>query len=222
MYLSIDTSSDTLSIALVDEHRQGITLNSKSSYRHADYLVSFIDALFKIRNVCWKDIEGIIIGSGPGSFTGLRIGFSCVKAFMMTLKKPVWSLSSFYAVFYKYKDTYPRLCCVKNAMKGNVYVGDFNPARNGVKASVRLISYKDFLKTVSLKKDFLFAGDSFMFRGDILRYNTQAQIVPANDTPDAGLLAQAALQLFPHKKLLKPEQLKPLYFYPESCQIRKK
>ena len=65
------------------------------SKTHSEKLMPLIDEILKTNNVTLNDIDLFACGVGPGSFTGVRIGVSTIKAFVDSSNKPCVAVSSF-------------------------------------------------------------------------------------------------------------------------------
>jgi tRNA threonylcarbamoyladenosine biosynthesis protein TsaB len=70
---------------------------------HAKYMVDAIDNLLKKNKVEVKDLSEIIVGCGPGSYTGLRVAGMVSKMLAYTLEIPLYSVSSIYFLTSGYK-----------------------------------------------------------------------------------------------------------------------
>jgi tRNA threonylcarbamoyladenosine biosynthesis protein TsaB len=95
--LAIDTSTECASIALA----KGETLYyaEKGHIReHAQYLLPMIEELLAQANLQLTMLDGIVFGSGPGSFTGLRIACSVVKGLAYPHTIPVYAVSGLAAI----------------------------------------------------------------------------------------------------------------------------
>jgi tRNA threonylcarbamoyladenosine biosynthesis protein TsaB len=88
--LAFDTSCPLLNVSLQKEHGEIHEQNFESSTKHAENLLPAIDTLLKKENLTIKDVDAFLIGRGPGSFTGLRIGFATLKGFLQVFKRPVF------------------------------------------------------------------------------------------------------------------------------------
>lgn len=98
--LAIDTSTELASVALLTGDEL-LSKNQQGQKSHAQHLLSMIDALIKEADICLQNLDGIIFGCGPGSFTGLRIACSVAKGLayahdlglipVSTLATIVWS-----------------------------------------------------------------------------------------------------------------------------------
>lgn len=92
--LSVDTCSKICNINLIEDGKVLKYLEMEEDITHAKKLLKGIDDILKETNTKLKDIDffGCIIG--PGSFTGIRIGVSTIKAFALALNKKVITASS--------------------------------------------------------------------------------------------------------------------------------
>ena len=78
--LNLETSSKNCSVCLSSKGKLIQSFDSEDdSYRHSELLTSSINDILNENNIGVKDLSAVSIGIGPGSFTGLRIGFSVAK-----------------------------------------------------------------------------------------------------------------------------------------------
>jgi tRNA threonylcarbamoyladenosine biosynthesis protein TsaB len=85
--LAIDTAASVLSAALANEE-EIFSAETEAVTRHSELVMELIDSLFKKAGILPKDINGILCMGGPGSFTGLRIGYSIAKGLALSLSIP--------------------------------------------------------------------------------------------------------------------------------------
>jgi tRNA threonylcarbamoyladenosine biosynthesis protein TsaB len=86
--LALDTSSPTLSCALVEDDR--VLSESFPEGKAGDLLPAALGSL--------EGVQAIAVGVGPGSFTGLRVGLACAKAISYARKLPIAGASSLRAL----------------------------------------------------------------------------------------------------------------------------
>src|ERR1700722_9751742 len=103
MFVALDTSTLTLSLALVERDRAGqIDILDQRTYeppeKQSELLPAVLGEMLRTRGVQLRDLEGIAVGTGPGSFTGLRIGLSMAKALAYAAKLKVAPVSSLQAL----------------------------------------------------------------------------------------------------------------------------
>ena len=92
--LAIETSSPTLSVAIKKSGRKLRHATVQGYMKHAENLLPVIARLLKKEKLKIGDIDAFLISRGPGSFTGLRIGFATLKGFLTTCPKPCYGASS--------------------------------------------------------------------------------------------------------------------------------
>lgn len=137
MLLALDTSTLTLSMALVELGPLGprvIELVAVGPPRkQSELLPGAIDELLSRHAVSFEQLRGFAVGIGPGSFTGLRIGLSTVKALAYALGRPVAAVSSLQALAMEGpvgRALFP-LAVVR---QGELYVGHYRRPAEGARA----------------------------------------------------------------------------------------
>ncbi len=94
MILGIDTSSKNCSLALWHGAQLLGSFDQVSEdFLHAEILHQEIEKLLKSSGVQFSDLSSVVVGSGPGSYTGLRIGVSAAKGLAMALSIPLFAVS---------------------------------------------------------------------------------------------------------------------------------
>jgi tRNA threonylcarbamoyl adenosine modification protein YeaZ len=92
--LAIETSSPVLSVAIKKSGARLRHATVQGYMKHAENLLPVIDRLLKKEKLKIQDIDAFLISRGPGSFTGLRIGFATLKGFLAVRPKPCYGASS--------------------------------------------------------------------------------------------------------------------------------
>ncbi len=92
--LAIETSSPVLSVAVKKGKHPVREAALKGYFRHAENLLPLIDRLLRKEKLEIRDIDAFLIGRGPGSFTGLRVGFATLKGFLALRRKPCYGVLS--------------------------------------------------------------------------------------------------------------------------------
>ncbi len=89
MLLAIDTSNDDTGIALY--HEQGVLAESAwhSGRRHAEQVMPMIDLLMHNLDTTPADLTAVAVATGPGSWSGLRVGLSLAKAIALARDLPI-------------------------------------------------------------------------------------------------------------------------------------
>ncbi len=95
MNLGIETSSKNCSIVLWDDNGNVWSEEQDNdSFVHAERLHEMIDELLNKAGVAFDQLTRVVVGRGPGSYTGLRIGVSCAKGIAYSMGIPLYSISS--------------------------------------------------------------------------------------------------------------------------------
>jgi tRNA threonylcarbamoyladenosine biosynthesis protein TsaB len=92
--LAIETSGPVLSVAIKKSGAKLRHATVEGYMKHAENLLPVIDRLLKKEKLKIRDIDTFLIGRGPGSFTGLRIGFATLKGFLATQPRPCYGALS--------------------------------------------------------------------------------------------------------------------------------
>lgn len=121
--LAIDTSSNICSVAILDDLNVLYEYSNNDGLTHSQNLMPMIDKAFKKTSLNLKDIDLYSCSIGPGSFTGIRIGVSTVKAFVDVYNKPSIGISSLEGLSYNLDSEY--VCSIIDAKHDNVYYALF-------------------------------------------------------------------------------------------------
>ncbi len=125
MILALDCSTLTLSLALL--RTDGTLLEHRlvgPPQRQSEILPGEIEAILKAQGHTLKEVTGFVVGLGPGSFTGLRIGLSTAKGLAYALKVPIAGVSSLAALALEGPLGTELFSCAV-VKKGELYVGRY-------------------------------------------------------------------------------------------------
>ena len=86
--LAIDTATEKFSVALTSTKEEILLFEVDAGLRHSELVMDCIDTLFKTAGLKPENLSGVVCMGGPGSFTGLRIGFSIAKGLALSLGIP--------------------------------------------------------------------------------------------------------------------------------------
>ena len=168
-YLYIDTSSSYLYAGIVSNNKLVAQIKKKYNQDLSKYTVSEIEKLFTNANLNPDDINKIIVVSGPGSFTGIRIGMTFAKIFALTKKKEITTISSLEAM--SIIDSNQIVVPIIDARRGFVYTGVYKDKKNILKD--KYINLDDLIKFLnSLNEEYIFITNDEKFEFDnIIKYN---------------------------------------------------
>lgn len=95
--LALDTSTSCASVALQTGERVQV-LEQEGVQQHAASLLPMIDQLLREEDISIAELEGIVFGCGPGSFTGVRVACSIAKGLAYAHNLPVFAVSTLTAI----------------------------------------------------------------------------------------------------------------------------
>ena len=119
-FLCVDTSSRYLTVLAVKGDKVAVRHLPDCAMQHSVVLMDEIDRAFKEADLTPNECDFFCAVTGPGSFTGIRIGISAVKGFAVGADKPMLGLTSFELIAYNIKDK--KFYTVIDAMHGSYYV----------------------------------------------------------------------------------------------------
>lgn len=218
--LAIDSSSENLSISML--WRQKVLFDFNRHFKFgASKLVYFIDKNLSKHNISLNDIDVFAIGQGPGSFTGLRVSFSVIKAFMISLNVPVVSIESFFSMAFPFIKDHKKIAVISDARRGLVYASSFTVKDNLLKREEKasLASLRDFVRGKS--EYFFVTYDKHLYK-ELSEINPEINFNQKVVYPKAKYYLKIAENLAKKKRFIAVGDLEPLYLHPKTCQIRGK
>lgn len=129
--LFFDTSSDLLKVSLIKDDKIIFDKELHTKNDHSSYLVPTIDEAFKSNNIDFKELDEIIVGNGPGSFTGTRISIAVAKTYAFSFNIPVYMISSLEELIYD-NDGYDFYVPIIEEIKENLYFSIFDKNKKRV------------------------------------------------------------------------------------------
>lgn len=129
--LFFDTSSDLLKVSLIKDDKIIFDKELHTKNDHSSYLVPTIDEAFKSNNIDFKELDEIIVGNGPGSFTGTRISIAVAKTYAFSFNIPVYMISSLEELIYD-NDGYDFYVPIIEEKKDNLYFSIFDKDKKRV------------------------------------------------------------------------------------------
>ncbi|MDO5028584.1 MAG: tRNA (adenosine(37)-N6)-threonylcarbamoyltransferase complex dimerization subunit type 1 TsaB [Bacillota bacterium] len=157
--LGIDTSTRTMSIALIEDDKILGELNFYSNMDHSERLIANIGFLLAGNDLTIKDLDLIGVAIGPGSFTGIRIGIATVMGLCEFSNLPVVPVSSL-EILSRNFSSQKHVALAIDAKRDRVYGGIYSYENGqGFKISEDLYNIDDFLQKISSYQDIVLAGD---------------------------------------------------------------
>ena len=214
--LAFDSTATSASVAVFDDDNLigEFFINTKQT--HSQTLLPMAESLLKNTKVDVKDIDLFAVNTGPGSFTGVRIGVAAVKGMAMALNKPCVAVSTLDSMAYNLLDVNCTAVCVMDARCNQVYNANFKVDNGNVEKlcddrALSIDELTDELKSVD--GHIVLVGD-----GAKLCFDKMKDAIPnikiasiQNRYQKASSTALVALSLYNNGKTLTAEELMPYY-----------
>ena len=223
--LAVDTATEVCSVAVLEDKNVILEKTLNSVNTHSVALMPLLKEVLSECDLNLNDIDLFACDSGPGSFTGIRIGLSTIKAFCDVTNKPcvgVTSLEGFaYKLFNTPCDEY-YICSLLNANHGNAYCGIFTFD------SGELVQIHDyFFDTIcnilnyinTLEKNIFFVGNCSILFEDMIKSNcTKNYKIDTTINICATDIGKAAFDKFNSGNYGASNFLKPMYLKKSSAE----
>ena len=129
--LIIDTSTNLMYIGLVDKYNLVDTKIRISRRDISKYLVNDIKELLDQNNTNLNDIKKIVVGRGPGSYTGLRVAGVVAKTICYTKKIDLYEISSLFLLTSGYENVISMIDARNNLVFGAIFHGSITKIEDG-------------------------------------------------------------------------------------------
>ncbi|MCI8567306.1 MAG: tRNA (adenosine(37)-N6)-threonylcarbamoyltransferase complex dimerization subunit type 1 TsaB [Lachnospiraceae bacterium] len=222
--LGIESSSLTASAAIWED---GIltaeyTVNFKKT--HSQTLLPMIDEICRMTEQEPKTMDAIAVASGPGSFTGLRIGAATAKGLALALALPVVAVPTLDAMAYQCFDAVSVICPIMDARRGQVYNGlyEWENGRFCIKQPSRAIDMAEVIEELNAAGGpVIFLGDGVPVQEEQIRARLHVPFYLAPATMNrqrAGAVASLGAEQYAQGRLLKAEEFAPKYLRPSQAE----
>lgn len=156
--LAIETSGELCSICIQINEEKFAEISLMMKHIHSQLLIPSLNNLLSTIGLRIEAIKTIVISEGPGSFTGLRIGYSVVKGLALGNNIPVYEIPTFLAAALKVSERTEdgtQVCIVSKVNNDELYYASFQKAENTLNIIEELkIVESDFIKNNSEKNIF--------------------------------------------------------------------
>lgn len=190
---------------------------------HSRKLLSLINYAVEKIGIDINTIDGYAVSTGPGSFTGLRIGIGTIKGLAMASGKPVVGISTLEALSYSVFLNPALICPILDARKNEVYASLFRYQEGKLVRLIddMVISPKELLSNINEKTIFL--GDAVgVYKDFILEMlDDQALFLPGSfNHPRGSSVANLGALKFNNGEAVNLSDLKPTYIRRSEAEIK--
>ena len=224
--LAIDTSGQVASVALMEDKKLIAEFSMNYKMTHSQTIMPMVDEVMKMVEMNMGEIDYIACASGPGSFTGLRIGAATAKGLAHGLNKPIVPVPTLEALAYNIFDTEKIICPIMDARRNQVYTCLYQWEAQQMKPLMEqmAVSIEEILDIVSqYQKETVFLGDGVAVHEEILRQNPMFLLAPVHcRLQRAGCVAAAAAEAAKQGKAIAGKDFVPFYLRLSQAEREKK
>lgn len=233
--LAIDSSGQTASVALWENDLTLAEFSIHADKTHSQTLLPMLEAVREKAEFQMEEIDAIAVTSGPGSFTGLRIGSATAKGFGFALHKPIIPVPTLEGLAYNLCGTDKVVCPLMDARRNQTYTGlyefvlkdgreryDMNVMREGCAVAIEEI-LEDCNEQAG--RGVIFLGDGVpVFREEIkCRVKVPYSFAPAHmNRQRAAAVAALAAEYYEQGKIQTAAEHAPEYLRLSQAERERK
>ena len=215
LLISLETATQVCSVALAKDGEVLAVKESSEDKSHSRQITVFIEEVLAKAGVAVKDLEGVAVSEGPGSYTGLRIGVSTAKGLCYGLDIPLMAVNNLQSMALgasvERNDGENTLFCpLIDARRMEVYYALYDDRNEMVKEIKAEIVDESFLESHFQKHEIVFFGDAVEKCEEVLKYNANARFLK-NHLPTASNMAVLAEKKYNAKQFEDLAYFEPFY-----------
>jgi len=219
--LAIDTTTRFLCLGLYADGKF-YEYNLETGRSLSVLLVPTIQRVITAAGLKIPDIDYFACGLGPGSFTGMRIGIATIKGLSIVRNKPVAGISTLDILAENAPVNNSLIVSAIDARRNLIYCGSYKRERGLLrrKSEYQLLNLDEFVKKFASKP--VIIGDAAALYRDKMLSRIKGAIILDKDYwfPKAHNLLKLALAKIRARQFSSAQTIKPIYLYPQECQIK--
>ena len=167
--LAVDTSTRSCSVAVVDGNDLLAEVTSGNGQTHSRHLMAMIHSALELAGMKLSMMDGLSFTSGPGSFTGLRIGISTVLGLSAATGKPIAGISGLDALALQAATSGMSICSLIDGRRNEVYFARYRWVKEALvkEASEQVLPPEQAISGLSTPA--LFVGNGAMLHQSLIR-----------------------------------------------------
>jgi tRNA threonylcarbamoyladenosine biosynthesis protein TsaB len=218
--LAIDTALAACAAAVLDTERGGIVASeSQSMVRgHAEALMPLLARLMESARIAFRDLDRVVVTSGPGSFTGLRVGISAARGIALAADKPavgVSTLSAYAAPYLAENELIPVVAAI-DARHQHVYLQAFGLGGLTTIAA-RLAPLQDAVRAAAEAPARIVGSAALAVAAGLSAADAAPVAVDARAAPDIAWVARVGAALPAGQSPPKPQYLRAPDAQPQNA-----
>jgi tRNA threonylcarbamoyl adenosine modification protein YeaZ len=218
--LAIDTALAACSAALLDTEHGGIVAAESlpMTRGHAEALMPLVARVMDQAGMAFSDLDRVVVTTGPGSFTGLRVGIAAARGIALAVDKPAVGLSTLFAYAAPQiaaDERFPVVAAI-DARHGHVYLQVFAPGGRTLTAP-RLAPLREAVQAASATPVCLVGSAAQSVATALSRDDAAPVAVDARPAPDITWVARIGAGLPEGQSPPKPQYLRAPDAQPQNA-----
>lgn len=218
--LAIDTALAACSAAVLDTAYGGIIASESLPMLrgHAEALLPLLQRVMQQAGFGFPDIDRIAVTTGPGSFTGLRVGIAAARGIALAAEKPAVGLStlSAYAAPHIASDERFPVVAAIDARHNHVYLQVFAPG-GGLFTAPRLAPLREAVRAAAEASSFIAGSAAQLVAAGLTADDPVPVAVDASAAPDIAWVARMGAVVPEEQAPLKPQYLRAPDAQPQNA-----
>ncbi|MGK0390009.1 MAG: tRNA threonylcarbamoyladenosine biosynthesis protein TsaB [Maribacter sp.] len=163
--LNIETSTSVCSVTIGKEGKIISSIEASEQNSHASKLTSFIEEALRETGLKINELDAIAVSSGPGSYTGLRIGYSTAKGLCYAADKPLITVNTLQSLAYgarslRNDDEKTLYCPMIDARRMEVYCALYNiQLEEKMPIQAKILDEQSFEDSFAVSQAIVFCGN---------------------------------------------------------------
>lgn len=219
--LAVDTSSEICSVAILENDNVIVENSLNDGKTHSENLMTIMENTLEENKIKLSDIDLIACSVGPGSFTGIRIGVSSIKAIAEVLDVPVAAVTSLETLAKNVESKGVTIVSLIDAKNDQVYAGIFDDEYNKKEEYIADSIYA-VIERVKEYDNVIFVGNAAIKYKELLDSNFENVVVADNNLQSASSVGKIGYKKHKEKDLTSADTIMPMYLRKSQAERMKK
>ena len=226
--LHIETATDVCSVAIADSGRPILERQTAEPRQHISNLSELIEEVLLVSSIAHRQLAAIAVSRGPGSYTGLRVGYATAKGLCFGLGIPLIEVDTLYSLAWGMKrkllNDLDVIVPMIDARRNEVYSAHYNGDLKEIKpAHAWILSEGDLKATQETNARIGYCGNgAFKIRQILHEVDSHKNMFISDLSCSSSFLIAQAWNCFQKKIFADLAYAEPLYLKPPNITKRKK
>ena len=219
--LAIDTTSEVCGVAILEDENLKLENSLANGLTHSENLMPLVKEALEKLNLSLKDIDMVSCCTGPGSFTGIRIGVASVKAICEVNNIKIAEVTSLESLAKNIENNSETKVALIDARNNQCYMGIFDNEIN-LKEELIADDINVLLEKIEKYSDITFVGNGSSLHKDLILSKLPNSIFCENNLQNAYSCGLIGLKKYKSNELVTADTLSPNYLRKSQAERLKK